>query len=363
MKEQTQVLNKATFNNKQNPFQERLRDLTNTYFQTHDINPTGDFRLYLKTFILVPAFFGLYTWIVFFTPVWWVALLGLALFGIVKALIGFNVMHDACHGSYSTNKNINNFVSYSMNMLGSNAFFWRIKHNIVHHTYTNVDGIDDDIMKSPIMRFCESQPRKAHHKYQHIFAPMLYCLATVFWVFFADFEKYFGKRISTTPINKIPLKEHIVFWLTKLYYGVFFIAIPCYVVGVGNWAIGYFFYNAVFGFVMSLVFQLAHVVEKTHFVDANNRKVQINSEWAVHQVDTTADFAPNSKVVSWLMGGLNFQTIHHLFPRVSHVHYPALQPLVIQACQEFNIEYNVYPTMGEAVKSHLRFLKYLGNNN
>lgn len=363
MKESTQTAHKATFNNKSNPFQVRLRDLANAYFQSHDINPTGDYRLYLKTLILVPSFVGLYTWIVFFTPeTTWIIFALLALYGLTKTLIGFNVMHDACHGSYSTNKTVNNIVSYSMNMLGSNAFFWRIKHNVVHHTYTNIDGIDDDIMKSPIMRFCESQPRKAHHRYQHIFAPMLYCLATVFWVFFADFEKYFGKRISNTPINNIPFKEHVVFWLTKLYYAVFFIVIPLFHFTIGEYLIGYFFYNAVFGLVMSLVFQLAHVVEKTHFQEANHAKLNVETEWAIHQVDTTADFAADSQLANWFFGGLNFQTIHHLFPKVSHVHYKALQPLVKQACKEFNVQYNEYPTVTSAAASHLRFLKYLGRN-
>lgn len=362
MKDTAQPINKATFNNKNNPFQERLRELTNEYFNSHQIKPTGDFRLYLKTFILVPAFFGLYIWLVFFTPIWWVALVALALFGIVKALIGFNVMHDACHGSYSTNKTINEIVGYSMNMLGSNMYFWKIKHNIVHHTYTNIDGIDDDIMKSPIMRFCESQVWKPHHRIQHIFAPILYCVSAMYWVYVTDFQKYFEKRISTASLKNMSVKEHIIFWVTKLYYFSFFIAIPWYVLGFSNFIFGYLFYNCIFGLVLSLVFQLAHVVEKTHFKEANDKKILIESEWAVHQVDTTADFAAKSKFLSWLLGGLNFQTIHHLFPKVSHVHYPALQVLVKQACQEYNVQYNEYPTMGSAVVSHLRFLKYLGSN-
>lgn len=83
----------------------------------------------------------------------------------------------------------------------------------------------------------------------------------------------------------------------------------------------------------------------------------------MHQVMTTADFATDSKVLTWLLGGLNFQTIHHLFPRISHIHYPEIQPIIKKVCDAHQVRYNEFPTFSAALNSHIRFLKFLGNGN
>ena len=226
--------------------------------------------------------------------------------GLILVCIAFNVMHDACHGSYSSKKWVNGLMALSMNALGSNAFIWKIKHNIIHHTYTNIDGIDDDIANGPFLRQCASQKWMPMHRFQFLYMFILYSLSTLFWMMGTDFYKYFSKKIHTTAINKIDLKEHIIFWLSKLLYGFFYVALPIYFIGWQSWLIGFLIIHLTMGLILSIVFQLAHVVEKTSFDRVEENARVINTEWAVHEIKTTADFAAKNKIISWFVGGLNF---------------------------------------------------------
>ncbi len=353
---------KVTFNNKDSVFFDSLKSKVEKYFRENKIRTTGNFKLYIKTFTLIPAAIAIYSALLFLhlNPV--IALSLCALLGFTCASIGFNVMHDACHGSYSTKKWVNNTMGLSINCLGGNAFIWKMKHNIIHHTYTNVDGIDDDIHKAPVIRQCESQKRLKMHRYQHIYSVLVYALSSFLWVFFLDFVKYFQRRVIDIPMKNLNTKEHFIFWMSKVLYVVFYVAVPIYFVGAIPWLIGFSVMHLVEGFVLAMVFQLAHVVEDTHFVDANHDAQKIEQEWAVHQVRTTANFATRNKVISWFAGGLNFQIEHHLFPKISHVHYPVISKFVEECCAEYNLEYIHYPTLSAAVNSHFRFMKHLGKN-
>jgi linoleoyl-CoA desaturase len=289
------------------------------------------------------------------------ALLLCALLGYTLACIGFSVMHDANHGSYSTKPWLNDLLGMSMNFMGASSFFWKQKHNIVHHTYTNVDGIDDDIAKSPIIRQCESQKWVPAHKVQHLYLLPVYALSTIFWLFIMDFTKYFTRKIYTTEAWKMTPKNHIIFWATKILYVAFYMVIPIMVWGFLPWLAGFFVLHAFMGLTLSLVFQLAHVVESTEFETIGlDETKHIETAWAEHQIRTTANFSMNNAVISWFVGGLNYQIEHHLFPKVSHVHYPAISKLVEQKCKEYNLPYNHYPTLFGALASHFKVMKFLG---
>jgi linoleoyl-CoA desaturase len=281
--------------------------------------------------------------------------------GFILASIGFNIMHDACHGSYSEKGWVNDLMGLSLNALGGNAFIWKFKHNVIHHTYTNVDGIDDDIAKSPLMRQCNTQKWVPAHRFQHIYVVLVYAISSFAWVTMMDFNKYFKRRIVSTTLQKMDRKEHIVFWLSKVLYVAFYIVIPILCVGWKTWAIGFTFMHLTMGLVLALVFQLAHVVEHAEFeyIGEQDSK-RIEEEWAIHQVKTTVNFAPKNKLISWYVGGLNYQVEHHLFPRISHVHYPALRNIVKETCQQFGIAYNEFPTMTKAIASHFRMMRQLG---
>ncbi len=352
---------KIVFNNKDNSFFNSMKASVDAYFVDNKINKTGDWRLYSKTIILWGAAIATYLTIILAATNGFVALALCGLFGCIAAGIGFSIMHDANHGSYSTNTKLNDFLGLSANALGASAYFWKQKHNIIHHTYTNVDGIDDDIAKSPIIRQCESQKWVPAHKIQHLYLTPIYALSSIFWVFIMDFTKYFSRKIYTTDAWKLSTKNHIVFWATKVYYITVFMVLPIMVWGFWGWLAGYFIANAALGIVLSFVFQLAHVVENTEFETiALDETKHIETAWAQHQVLTTANFAMDNKFISWYVGGLNYQIEHHLFPRVSHVHYPAISKIVQEKCKEFNLPYNYNETFFGAVASHFRVMKNLG---
>jgi linoleoyl-CoA desaturase len=351
---------KITFNNKNTVFYNDLKKSVDHYFMENGIKKTGNWQLYAKTAILVPGAIGIY---ILLLTVSMPVLLGITLSGLlgfVLASIGFNIMHDACHGSYSAKSWVNDLLGLSLNALGGNAFIWKFKHNIIHHTYTNVDGLDDDIGKSPVMRQCTTQKWVPAHRFQHIYVVLVYALSSFLWVFVMDLSKYLTGRVFGTPLQKMSRKEHFVFWASKALYILFYIVIPVSAVGWPAWAIGFASMHVMLGFTLAIVFQLAHVVEHAEFELAGVEPRQIENQWAVHQVKTTSNFAMGNKVISWFVGGLNYQVEHHLFPRVSHVHYPKISKIVSEICRKYELPYNYYSTMSGAVASHFRMMKMLG---
>ena len=350
------------FTNNNALFFNTLRERVDGYFKQNDLKKTGNFKLYSKTIILLTVLTANYIWLVFFTPSSvWVCLALCALMGINFSAIGFNVMHDGSHGSYSTRKWVNEYMSHTLSVMGGSAYLWNQKHNINHHTFTNIEGVDDDIDVRPFIRIHPSQKKRWHHRFQHIYCLFLYSITYLFWVFYRDFIKYFtGKVAVNTPLRKMNVAEHIKFWGFKLIYVLVFLLIPIFRVGLADTLIGYSILAGVAGVVLAVVFQLAHVVKETEFVTPETNSPVIENDWAVHQVTTTVNFATRSKTLSWLLGGLNFQIEHHLFPRISHIHYPKISKIVKETCREFNVAYHEFPTMLSAIRSHLIHLKNVG---
>lgn len=354
---------KVTFNNSHNQFFQSLKRSVEDYFKNNGIKKTGDWRLYIKTIILIPAAVGIYLSLLIFDLPAGVALLLCGLLGFTFASIGFNVMHDACHGSYSSRKWVNNLLGLSLNVIGGNAFFWKQKHNVIHHTYTNIDGLDDDIAQSSLLRQSPTQKWRPIHRYQHIYLTFAYSMLLFMWVGFNDFKKYFSHRINNTTLQPMDRTEHITFWVSKVFYVFVYLVIPIMAVGFLPWLIGYITMGVVTGIVISYVFQLAHAVEGPEFESVGLDDKVIETEWAVHQVKTTANFARDNKVLSWFVGGLNFQVEHHLFPRISHIHYPAISKIVEEHCRKFELPYHCFPKLTTAVASHVRTMKQLGQSN
>jgi linoleoyl-CoA desaturase len=340
-------------------FHQELKKRVSNYFEENKISPTGNISLYFKAIILWAFYITLYVHLVFFTPPGWIAVVECLFMGGLTAAIGFNVMHDGGHGSFSKSKFWNDIAAYSVNGLGASMIMWMNKHNIIHHTYTNIDGVDDDIEVKPFLRMCSTQKKYWMHRFQHIYVWFLYSLLLLVWVFLNDFQKYFTKRVGSIPIKKFSRTQHFTFWIAKLFYYSIMIVLPIIMVGWQNWLIGFLTIVLFAGFVLSVVFQLAHTVEETHFpVPTDNNDIE--NEWAIHQVQTTANFATNNKVICWLVGGLNFQIEHHLFPKISHVHYPAISKIIKKTCEEFNIQYIEFKHMRDALVSHTTHLKKMG---
>ncbi len=352
---------KPKFIQKNLEFTHELKKRVEDYFTTNNIPKTGNSKLYTKAIIILSVLALTYVHLVFFTPpVLW-AVLECMLLGFATAAIGFNIMHDGGHGSFSTNKTVNKLAAYSLDLLGGSSFMWNMKHNIIHHTYTNVEGVDDDIEAQPYMRMSPGQKKYAIHKYQHLYCLGLYSLLYFAWIFHTDYKKYFTNKIGPIPIQPMKKSEHIAFWISKLSFVVVFMLIPMLVVGFSTWLIGFVIFLATTGVLISVVFQLAHTVEHCDMIvmeELDENKIE--SEWTVHQLNTTANFATKNKIINWFTGGLNFQVEHHLFPRISHVHYPAISKIIKDTCAQYEIKYNEYNRMYDAFKSHLRFLKQMG---
>lgn len=353
-------MTKVTFARATDEFSSVLRQKVDEYFRTNGINQTGNWKLYSKTIILFLTAITMYITLVFFTPSAWLAIPLCMLMGVNVAAIGFNVMHDGCHGSYSKKAWVNDLMGYSLDLLGGCSFFWKTKHNIAHHSYTNIDGHDEDIDIRPFLRLSDHQKKYWFHKYQHIYWPIFYSLTYFWWVAYRDFKKYMDGRVATTEIQGMDFKQHVVFWLGKVVYIAVFWVLPISVLGWKDFAIGYGVMLATTGLVLALVFQLAHTVQGLDFPEPDPKTNKIENAWFVHQLHTTANFATKSKFWGWLTGGLNFQVEHHLFPRVSHIHYPAISKVVKKVCADYNIAYHEQPSFMAAVISHLSHLKAVG---
>lgn len=331
------------------------------YFTENKIKPTGNASLYFKAILLTTLYVAVYVHLVFFTPAPWWAILECLLMGGLTAALGFNVMHDGSHGSFSSNPTLNRIAgNLTINILGASGIMWNNKHNIIHHTYTNIDGVDDDIEIKPLLRMCKTQKKYFIHRYQHIYVWFLYTLLLIVWLFVSDYTKYFRQKVGDVPIKKMSAFDHFAFWFAKLGYAFMMIALPIYMVGFTSWLIGFLVFTLFAGFILSVVFQLAHTVEETAFPVPEGDSNRIENEWAIHQIQTTANFATKNKLLSWLVGGLNFQIEHHLFPKISHIHYPQISKIIKQTCQEFNIRYIEHRRLRHAIASHTNYLRKMG---
>jgi linoleoyl-CoA desaturase len=348
------------FSNAPSEFATILKKRVYAYFDEHNLKHTGNTRLYFKTIVLVLMAIACYCMLVFSSLSFWLLFPVALLLGLLLASIGFNVMHDGAHGSYSSKTWVNKLMAYSLNMMGGSSYFWRQKHNIQHHSFTNIEGHDDDIDIRPWIRTNEHQDKKWYHRYQHMYWVFLYGLTYLSWVFSKDFEKYFTGKIAGRKIKTMSFGEHVIFWLTKLVYVILFMAIPIIKIGALKAMSIYVITAFSCGWTISVIFQLAHIVEDASFPKPCEKANKIEENWVVHQLTTTANFSTKSKIISWFAGGLNFQIEHHLFPKISHIHYPQISKLIKETCEQYNIQYMEHPTIWSAIKSHVKYLRVIG---
>ncbi len=336
------------------PYGSYVKTKVNEYFQNTKILKTGNAALYWKSVILLSLFalsYGLLVIIQIPAPY---SFIQAVLLGMDFAAIGFCVMHDANHGSYSENKELNKIVGLSLNLLGGINYFWIDKHNVQHHTYVNVDGHDEDIHFGELVRMSPLQKRHWWHRGQAYYLPILYGIFYFGWVWVLDPIKY----VRWWREGRLDRAKHINFWVTKISYAMIWIVIPllCH---VPHWGWIYFILGFVCSLIISFVFQLAHVVEGASFFtpDAAGK---LPEEFAVHQVKSTSNFSPKNKYITWFVGGLNFQIEHHLFPRISHIHYPAISRIVREASDAFHVPYQSAKTIWQAIGWHMRLVHRLG---
>jgi linoleoyl-CoA desaturase len=281
-----------------------------------------------------------------------------------KAGIGMSVMHDANHGAYSSHRWLNILMGNMYYLLGGSPKIWKIQHNVLHHTYTNVHEVDEDIeTKAAILRLSPHAPLKPIHRYQYLYALGLYCLMT-FSMLFKDFIKVFRyKQYNLRPKNASPTVDFLGEILSKSIYLFFLLFLPAYLLPVSFGVVftGFLLLHFITGLILSVIFQLAHTVTETEHFEVED-ETTLENTWAIHQLKTTANFAPKNKILNWYVGGLNFQIEHHLFPHICHIHYPKIANIVKTTALEFGLPYHESPTFWSAFKSHILMLKQLGTN-
>jgi linoleoyl-CoA desaturase len=331
------------------------------YFATKGLSQKANASMVAKTFVMLTVMFGAYALILtnWFGP--W-TMLGLAiLMGAGTAGVGFCVAHDALHGAYSSRRWVNKLLGFTFDLLGANGYMWKITHNVIHHTYPNVHGLDEDLDVSPLLRLSPHAELKWFHRFQHLYAFGAYSTTTLFWVFVKDYKYFFKRELGPFQGKNHPKSEIATLVGMKLLYYTYTILIPLLVLHVTWWQfiIGFTAMHLTAGAILGIVFQLAHVVEETGTPNAPEGGL-MDSAWMIHQMETTSDFAGSNRILCWYVGGLNFQVEHHLFPKICSVHYPALSRIVRDVAKEHNVPYHHHDTLFEAIRSHYHMLKNLG---
>ncbi|MES2559286.1 MAG: acyl-CoA desaturase [Bacteroidota bacterium] len=352
-------------------FFETVINRVDEYFENNNISPYANAEMWLKTVVVLLMYFVPYALMVtgvagsntlVFMGFWF--MMGLGMVGI-----GTSIMHDANHGTYSPNKKINNFISHILEVIGGYTVTWRIQHNVLHHTYTNIGGLDEDIDTMGILRLSPRQPRKWFHRYQYLYAWFFYAIMTLYWMTAKDYvQAIHFKQHNLLIREKISLKMALFrITLYKLFYYTYILILPIWLLEIPwyHFIGGFLLMHITAGLILSCIFQPAHIVETSGFaipvVEDGNKMME--DSWAIHEIVNTTDFSPNSRIVSWFIGGLNYQIEHHLFTGVCNVHFRNIAPIVRSVTAEFGIPYHVEPSFFKALRGHVRMLIKLGRND
>ena len=340
-------------------FIKALRKRVDQYFENTGKSPRDCPQMYFKTATILAWFFGAYFLLLFAVHSWWLIVPLAMILGLGMAAIGFNIQHDGGHKAYSNHKWVNKVMAMTLDLMGASSYLWDWKHNTIHHTYPNIDGHDDDIDVGILGRLSPSQPRYWFHRAQGIYLWLLYGFLAIKWHLFDDFYTLATARIAGQKVPRPKGRDLLEFIGGKAVFFSMAFFIPMLL--HPWWAVLSVYALAAFtsGVVLSVVFQLAHCVEEADFPLPDERG-KMQTDWAVHQVQTTVDFARRNRFLSWFLGGLNFQIEHHLFHRICHVHYPALSRVVEETCREFGIRYTANQTFFSAVASHFRWIHRMG---
>jgi linoleoyl-CoA desaturase len=336
----------------------------NEYFKRHNIAKHGNREMTIKSIVMFLLYATPYAMIISNTVVaGWGLLALVVVMGFGLAGIGLSVMHDANHGAYSGKQWVNAMIGYSLNFVGASSFNWKVQHNVLHHSFTNVHEEDEDISPRGVLRLTPHSKWKRIHKYQFVYAWFLYGLMTIVWMTFKDFARLIKYQRSGLVVSQkaSATKEWLILIATKVVYIGYIFVLPVMLTSILWWQvlIGVLLMHYIAGFMLAIIFQPAHVIDGTEFPLPDNSRT-LENNWAIHQLLTTTNFGNNSRWFSWYVGGLNFQIEHHLFPNICHVHYRRISSIVKTTAQEFGVPYKSSKTFLGALIGHARLLKRLG---
>ena len=340
------------------PFHRDLRKRVDAHFAGR--STAGGAAMLRKTATLVAAFAVCYGLFLAFGASALAAALIAIPFGLVLGGFGFSVMHDGNHGAYSDDKRIDHAMGLVLDALGASSYLWKHKHNRIHHSHPNIVGADDDLEAGWFLRMAPGQPLHGIHRLQHLYMWPLYGFISIKWHWYDDFAQLRAGEINGVSFPAPKGRDRVEFIAGKLFFFTWALVLPIAAHGLVSGLLFYVVSQFVLGVALSTVFQLAHCLEEARFV-VPPTEGQIEIDYATHQLETTVDFAPGNRLATWYLGGLNYQTVHHLFPRISHVHYPALASIVEETAADHGLTYRSHPTVRSALVSHYRWMKRMGH--
>ena len=341
-------------------FQKALKRRVERYFSFTGLSPRDAWQMYVKTAVILGWFAASYVLLLLVASTWWMAIPLAVSLGLSVAAIGFNIQHDGGHRAFSDRKVVNKLAGMTMDLIGGSSYVWDHKHNTIHHTYPNIDGHDDDINVGPLARLAPQQRWHRFHRLQHIYIWILYGLITVKWQLYDDYYNIARGKIGNHRFARPKGLDLAIFIGGKAVFLTLAFVLPLLLHPPLMVVLLYLLIAWVSGVTMAIVFQLAHVVEEAEFPQPDADTGKMDNHWAIHQVETTVDFSRDNRVLSWFLGGLNFQIEHHLFPRICHVHYRRLSRLVERACKEFGVRYAAHRSFMAGLASHFRWIRRMG---
>jgi linoleoyl-CoA desaturase len=279
-------------------------------------------------------------------------------------LLSINLGHDAAHHALTGNPKIDDFIFQTIFMFqGLSGYLWQLRHNYSHHVLPNVQEHDTDMELTNLISL-EADPSKAKwfHVYQHWYAPLLYSFVSFHLLFIQDFQFFLKKNHANLHVAEIPMREWVKMIFNKIFYFGLTFGLPAF---VGNsdaltlvtaWVVAHLLISVFVAFT----FFISHHVTELNYITPDHQIIE--DSWIHHQITTTIDFSIENPFANFIFGGFNLHVAHHVFPEVSHEHYPALTQMIRKTLKENELEhwYQSF-SFGRGCLSHLAHLRQVAN--
>jgi len=339
-------------------FEQALRDRISAYFNTQQLSKKAHTTAWVKTWLM------LITWVATISCIYLVDtsfkgyILLYLLHGLSALLVIFNISHDAVHQTLSPKRWVNILWGYTFNLVGGNSYTWHLKHNLGHHGATNIHGRDPDIETTPLFRVSPHSPHRWYYRFQHLYVLPLYCLMSLLLIFVIDMRAM-ALMDARQPFS-IKLQRWTVLLAGKLFYIGYLLILPIFVLPLRAAEVFtcFLLMHALLGLIISLVLLPSHFIEPVRYYETPRGSV-LPSSWSLHQLLTTADMAAGSRLANALLGGLNANVIHHIFPAIHHCHFIPLVKILQTTAREYGLPYHTY-TMWDGLQRHFAYLKKMG---
>lgn len=275
------------------------------------------------------------------------------LYGTFLLLFAFNFAHDFSHSTVFRSRRWNNIgfiLIYTMN--GAHAESWKHRHIHSHHFAPNVEEYDSDLQITQLIRVTPESRRRWFHRFQHIYAPVLYTSYSLYWIFIKDFVLLFKEKRMVA--------YYLSFVLQKAFYISYLLVIPLLLSSHNTWLVlsAFIVMHLFQSLFLLFTFFMTHHVESTSYFTTDDEGL-IHSSWLMNQVKSSNDMYPFSRAANFIFGGFNNHVAHHLFPNIHHIHYPKLSEILYEILESRGIRPNQTTYFG-GILSHLRLLRKMG---